>query len=93
MIQNVNLHSLKTELAEWQDYDRAGYVLACVIGIIPHEDGKYIPITSVKYMFWSANELGEELVRILQQLARVGVLQDDSEEQKFRWNPNFTVEH
>ena len=77
--------TLKESLAEWQDFDTAQHALAICVGLMsPNMD-----FHRAKHVFWSANPIGEALHYILQELIKVGVLEHDDEEGKYRWNQAF----
>ncbi|PQO26251.1 hypothetical protein [Blastopirellula marina] len=78
---------LKESLAEWTDTDCAMYYLTLALGLVESPtpwDGK-------KWLFWSNNPVGNLLYEQLRQLAEIGVLQYDDEEERFRWNPEFEL--
>jgi hypothetical protein len=81
------MQALKQRLTNWTDYDVAAYELGVVLGLLP-EFGGDDPWHGTKWMFWSANPLGEALHDFLVELSKIGVLQmnDDG----FRWNPDYS---
>lgn len=71
-------------LAEWQDYDYAGYLLGKVVGVFPEHQ----TFSSVKRMFWmDGYPLGEMLVDMLDRMAAAGVLLKDEDDLRYQWNP------
>ena len=83
---------LKHSLAEWTDADVASYYVAVALGVAPNPESERDCWGGKKWMFWSANPLGEGLYRVLEMLTESGVLEKDEEEMKFRWNPRFDWE-
>jgi hypothetical protein len=84
--------TLKRSLADWTDADMAAYYVAIALGVAPDPGGEWDFWGGKKWMFWSANPLGEGLGRILDMLAENGVLEKDEDGMKFRWNPKFDWE-
>ncbi|MEU9329342.1 hypothetical protein AB0D91_37035 [Streptomyces canus] len=75
---------LKDILADWRDYDDAGFRLGIFLGVFP-PDQKF---NLVKRMFWvDGYPLGEMLVDILDRMAQSGVLLKDEEDVRYKWNP------
>ena len=71
-------------LANWTDSDVAGYHLGVVLGLFPEWPegeawGEY------KWVFWSANPLGDAIYNMLLQLTSLGVLECSKDKDKFRW--------
>jgi hypothetical protein len=77
--------TLKTNLATWTDSDNASYYLALCLGIIA-PDTEYLKL---RHIFWTDNDLGNQLYHMLTDLVAVGVLERDADEDRFRWNPSF----
>jgi hypothetical protein len=84
--------TLRRSLAEWTDADIASYYVAVALGIAPAPGKEWDFWGGKKWMFWTANPLGEGLYRILDMLTESGVLEKDQEEMRFRWNPKFNWE-
>jgi hypothetical protein len=79
--------TLKTELANWQDWDVACYILSQNIGLMNADSSLQ---TQAKHVFWSDNPVGNTLIDILNQLVEVGVLEKrDEPDLQYRWNPEF----
>jgi hypothetical protein len=76
---------LKEDLKDWQDIDAAGFILACDIGLMKKGDFQ----VKAKHVFWSNNAIGNVLYDILDKLVEIGVLENDTEELRYRWNPLF----
>lgn len=75
---------LKDVLADWQDYDYAGYLLGRFIGVFPQDR----TFSSVKRMFWmDGYPLGEMLVDMLDRMAAAEVLLKDEDDLRYKWNP------
>lgn len=79
---------LRNSLGNWVDYDVAACHLAVSLGIVPSATG----FCGKKWVFWSANPIGDRLHQMLLDLVELGVLENDEEECKFRWNPAFDWE-
>ena len=71
------------------DADVAAYYLACSLGIMGPEDGSLDKFRDAKHVFWSANPLGEALVRFLDNLVECDVLEFQSDGVHYRWNGSF----
>jgi len=80
---------LRETLAEWEDSDVAMYKLACSLGILPPEDGSFDGFRACKWVFRSANPLGDELGGFLSDLVACKVLEFDERTRRFRWNPSW----
>ncbi|MGW3107533.1 hypothetical protein [Streptomyces sp. NPDC001100] len=75
---------LRDALADWTDYDSAGFELGKILGVFPANQ----PFGQVKRMFWvSGYRLGEMLVDVLDQMAEAGVLLKN-EDLQYMWNPD-----
>lgn len=85
--------TLKHSLANWTDVDTASYFVAVALGVAPAPDGQLDSWGGKKWMFWSANPLGEGLYQVLEMLAANGVLEKDDAEMKFRWNSGYDWAH
>jgi hypothetical protein len=60
---------------------RRAYELALLLGILPPGTSFQ---TDAKHVFWSSNELGDTLQDMLQSLVRIGALEYDPEDQRYR---------
>lgn len=70
-------------LAEWTDFDVAGYRLGRFIGAVPQERS----FGSMKGAFWiDGFPLGIMLDEMLESMVKAGVLQKNDDLQ-YRWNP------
>ncbi|MER6123063.1 hypothetical protein ABT173_10335 [Streptomyces sp. NPDC001795] len=70
-------------LAEWTDFDVAGYRLCKFLGVIPPERS----FGSMKGHFWiDGFPLGIMVDEILESMVKAGVLQKNDDPQ-YRWNP------
>ena len=72
---------LKERLADWQDYDVAGFFLGKALGVIPAEDSWW----RSKGIFWAADEVGIQLVDILKLLVDFGFLEQRDDYAQYRW--------
>jgi hypothetical protein len=81
------ISTLKTELADWRDWDVASYILSQNIGLMNTDVSLQ---TKAKHVFWSDNPIGNTLTEILNQLVEVGILEKrDEPDLQYRWNPEF----
>lgn len=77
--------TLREKLREWTDWDGTAFTLAVVLGIM--EDGQESWLKN-KGVFWSANPLGDALVKVLNELVGAGLLEHRSEpDSQYRWKP------
>ena len=81
------LQSLKEALQEWRDYDAAAFALGSALGLWDSAFSTFA--VDVKHVLWSRHEVGDELYSVLASLSRLGILLDDSENQRYRWNPEY----
>jgi len=73
---------LRDRLAEWTDFDVAGYHLGVVLGLLPEwPEGE--AWGDHKWVFWSANPLGDALYMMLRNLTSLGILEHNGD--AFRW--------
>jgi hypothetical protein len=83
----MQIATLRERLADWTDWDIAGFQLARSLSLIA-EDANFQ--TDTKHIFWSNNPTGDMLHRMLQQLVVIGALEKrDEPDDQYRWNPNF----
>ncbi|MEU1410678.1 hypothetical protein [Streptomyces sp. NPDC005731] len=77
-------------LADWTDYDAAGFELGKILGVFPAN----ATFGGVKRMFWvDGYPLGEMLVDLLDRMVEAGVLLRN-EDLQYRWNvdnPNLPL--
>jgi hypothetical protein len=84
--------TLRRSLADWTDADVAVYYVAVALGVAPDPGAEWDFWGDKKWLFWSANPLGDGLYRILPVLVECGALEVDAQKEKYRWNPNFNWE-
>lgn len=78
------MDGLRGVLADWTDYDSAGFELGQVLGVFSGDQ----PFGGVKRMFWTDGyPLGQMLVDLLDRMAEAGVLLKN-EDLQYRWNPD-----
>ncbi len=79
--------TLKEILHGWTDDDVAAFGLARTIGLMgPDVDFQ----STAKHVFWSNNQVGISLSKILEELVVAGVLeQRDEPNHKYKWNQTF----
>lgn len=54
----------------WKDFDVMSHEVGVLLGVFP-EGSK---MSDFKAVFWSQNEKGESLIRILDELVKIGVI-------------------
>ena len=82
-------HNLKTALVDWTDIDVAQYHLGICLNMISSD----VSFTSVKYIFWTDNTIGNALAQMLDTLTQAQVLEKrDEPDFQYRWNENFKVD-
>ena len=78
--------SLREALADWTDWDGAGYALGVSLGLMPARKGW----GGAKHVFWSKHPIGSMLYEMLEQLVVAEVLETrDEPDKQYRWNPSF----
>lgn len=92
MSDPLQSQTLKRSLTEWTDADVASYYVAVALGVAPDPGNEWDFWGGKKWMFWSANPLGEGLYQVLEMLTASEVLEKDEEKMRFRWNPTFDWE-
>ena len=85
----AHFQSLKVALADWLDADVATYYLACCLGLMKAEDGTLDGFRDAKWVFCSGNEVGDALWDFMNTLEKLGILEFDDKNIKWRWNPSF----
>lgn len=80
--------TLKSVLADWIDIDRAAYGAGVALGLI---DPNVSPFgTRAKHVFWSNHSVGTFLVRLLDDLVTLGIVEKRHEpDLQYRWNRGF----
>ncbi|MFF5076474.1 hypothetical protein ACFY36_05445 [Actinoplanes sp. NPDC000266] len=73
-------------MSDWRDSDSAGYELAVALGALPPDE-----FTEHKWVFWTANPLGDGLHQALHALVSAGLLEHDDEKDRFRHRPNGSI--
>jgi hypothetical protein len=71
--------SFAEDFAEWKDLDVAAYLLGRSLGLFENQS-----FETVKYAFWTDNNLSNGLIDALLALVRAGVL-DHRYDEQFRW--------
>jgi lactoylglutathione lyase len=78
--------SLAIFLTDWTDVDRAAHELARCLGVVPAGTA----VADVKWVYWSNNGFGTELVALLDRLTLVGFLEKRNEPDcQYRLAPRF----
>ncbi len=81
---NKRYRSLKSELEQWHDGDVAMYKLACVLGLIECDTNRDT-FREHKHLFWTDTPVGEMLYKTFGNLCEVGLLESDTDKEKYRW--------
>lgn len=83
------MKKLREELAEWTDIDVAQYYMACSLSLMNH-DTVLDSFQDAKHVFWTNNEIGNMLYKMLEGLTKTGALEKrDEPDLQYRWNANF----
>jgi len=78
--------TLATCLADWTDADVAAHALARCLGVLPDMSS----VRDAKWVHWSSNPLGSELIALLDRLATLGFLERrDEPDLQYRVVPQF----
>lgn len=85
----AQFRSLKVALADWVHADVATYYLACCLGLMKPEDGTLDGFREAKHVFCGSSEIGSALWQFMETLQKLGVLEFDDKNIKWRWNPSF----
>ena len=81
--------TLFNQLTEWADIDVAQQKLAIILGLADEKEGSFQ--VKLKWIYWSENQYGNTLYKILMKLVEIGFLEYNDEEQKIRANPIFKL--
>jgi catechol 2,3-dioxygenase-like lactoylglutathione lyase family enzyme len=78
--------TLAASLADWTDVDVAAHELARCLGALPEGSA----MSDAKWVYWSNNPLGIELVALLDRLTALGLLEKrDEPDHQYRVAPEF----
>jgi catechol 2,3-dioxygenase-like lactoylglutathione lyase family enzyme len=78
--------TLTASLTDWTDIDVAAHQLARCLGVLPERSA----MNDAKWVYWSNNPLGLELVGLLDRLTTIGVLEKrDEPDYQYRVAPQF----
>jgi hypothetical protein len=81
----MNALSLKELLREWEDQDTAAFQVGVTLGILPPDDPGHNTFRRFKGLLWSNNPVGNFLYHSLDELVRLGFIEHDDNEMKYRW--------
>jgi hypothetical protein len=81
--------TLRKSLKDWTDVDVATFYLAVAVGVAPDPGDEWLGWGDKKWIFWSANPLGESLYFMLAKLTECSVLLKKEGEDEYKWNPEF----
>lgn len=78
--------TLTAFLLDWTDIDVAAHELARCLGVLPERSA----MADAKWIYWSNNALGRELVALLDRLTALGLLEKrDEPDYQYRVAPQF----
>lgn len=80
----LTMKTFREYLEDWQDIDVAQFYLGVSLGIFMENDHPFIN-TDIKGILWSENELGNFLYKALGNLVKLGFIEFDEAEDKYRW--------
>lgn len=86
--KSLGLQDFKTRLNSWCDFDVAADHLGVVLGLWKDQ----ATFGQRKWVFWSANPLGEILHEILLKMVTEGILLENKRDLQFRWNELYIWE-
>jgi hypothetical protein len=81
--------TLKDQLQDWVDIDTAQHLMAVDFGLVEPSGEAY---HKYKWVYWSENPIGKKLYDILMSLVEMGCLFYDDEEQKVKWNNDYSID-
>jgi hypothetical protein len=84
-------HMLKQDLDTWSDFDLVMHSCAASLGLFANDACQPSSVLDVKSVYGTANPIGECLHEIVMTLTKIGALEHDELNEKWRWNPNFKV--
>jgi hypothetical protein len=73
--------TLREALAEWEDWDVAGFHLGICLGLWENTPEAWL---ANKHRFWTNNGLGTQIVEFLYDWTTLGILERNGDEQ-YRW--------
>jgi hypothetical protein len=76
---------LVASLRDWTDVDFAAHALARALGIMPPGSD----MNDAKWVYWTENRLGNELIVLLDRLTELGFLERRDEELQYRVRSDF----
>ena len=78
--------TFRTVLSDWTDIDVAAHELARCLGAVPERSA----MSDAKWVYWTNNPLGSELVALLDRLTALGLLEKrDEPDYQYRVAPQF----
>lgn len=80
---------LQRALIDWTDWDVAMFELGRLLGVFGYNDSWEEFRTTLKGVFWSDNPLNRHLTCMLRHLVKIGMLEYDKEEQRFRCRQGY----
>jgi hypothetical protein len=80
--------SLQDALADWQAPDVTAYYLARCLGVLHRE----LSPAKFRKVVFTSNPVSSMLFQTLDHLVKLGALECNEREQRFRWNPSFKAD-
>src|SRR5689334_453077 len=74
------------EMSDWTDWDVAHFAIGRAIGVFDRDYGE---IANIAEVFYTSNPIGESLLKIADELVKVGYLEHDPDRQKYRLKRGF----
>jgi len=82
------VYFLKENLKDWTDIDGAAHSLSISLGLAPSDS----EMREFKSIYWSNNDLGNHLNKILDTLVETGfLLKRDEPDFQYKWNNTYEI--
>lgn len=76
------------QMHDWESYDVTHFAIGRALGVI---DRDYLDIDNVGALFYTKNMLSDALVRITDELVRIGYMEYDQKLQRYRLKKGFDM--
>ena len=80
---------LSEKLVDWTDIDIAAHELAIILGVVDESRESFQK--EFKWLYWSDNQYGKLLYRMINDLVLIDFLEFDEEEQRVRSNKDLEI--